>query len=378
MRQLVGRLPAIRFVRAKIVALIYSKIWLWEVVFGRVYLVRKVFGPDVGEILSLEGWAFARSGFFGLEVWLGEAFLGRATLGFWRPDLARLYPNVESAQTSGVIFRAKIPQELENETQWRVVGRTQNGACRIWRGSLKSREREGEEGKSLPTTPSFADASSTSDKVFVLSIGAAGDGAAEFERAKNSVDDYGLCSEPFRDLNMVQIIESFRSRLAADPGLAYISMLSSGDQLAPNALEILIHSAGNEPNAFIYADEAWETADRRTYANFKPAWSPRLLQDHNYIGRPWICARDIFLSVEAAGGLESCKDEADFVRRLTHHSEIIIHVAEVLCQRSNPSSEPQQPRRRAAATGLSVAVIIPTCLADPSMTRACEIGRAHV
>ena len=371
MRQFVGSLTAVRSIRAKVVELIHAKFWPCEVVFGRVHLDRHDVGPEIGRIISLEGWAFSRSDVFNVEVWLGETLLGRAQHGFGRPDLAQLYPNISKAKTSGLNFKAKIPSGLEDETQWKVVGRTQHGACRIWRGNLRISESRLQLCRPVRLAPNISETHSKSHQTLVLLTGSARDGAAEFERAKDSVGDYGRCSDLLPDLDMMQIIETFRSRLAADPGLFYISMLSTGDQLAPNALEILIHSAANQPNAFIFADEACETADRRTYANFKPAWSPRLLQDHNYIGRPWICARDIFLSAEAAGDLESCKDEADFVRRLTNHSEIIIHVAEVLCQRSNPSSERQQPRPRVAPTDVSVAVIIPTCLAEPSMTRAC-------
>ena len=84
----------------------------------------------------------------------------------------------------------------------------------------------------------------------------------------------------------------------------WICVLDAGDVLSPNALLDVSRAIALTPGAAIfYADEDQILPDgRRQTPQFKPAWSPELLQAYNYFGRPTVLSRSV---AEAAGGFVS-------------------------------------------------------------------------
>lgn len=88
--------------------------------------------------------------------------------------------------------------------------------------------------------------------------------------------------------------------LAAARG-AWIAVLDPGDRLASDALlEIALALADRPDSAILYGDEDELRPDgRRAAPQFKPSWSPELLQAYNYFGRLTMISRD--LALEAGG-----------------------------------------------------------------------------
>jgi GT2 family glycosyltransferase/glycosyltransferase involved in cell wall biosynthesis len=81
----------------------------------------------------------------------------------------------------------------------------------------------------------------------------------------------------------------------------WIAVLDAGDRLAPDALAYVRHATAQAPQAVVvYSDEDEAGPDgHRRSPQFKPGWSPELLQAYNYFGRLTFISRDVALS---AGG----------------------------------------------------------------------------
>jgi GT2 family glycosyltransferase/glycosyltransferase involved in cell wall biosynthesis len=81
----------------------------------------------------------------------------------------------------------------------------------------------------------------------------------------------------------------------------WVAVLDAGDQLAADALVHVRQAVMQTPTAaLIYSDEDEAEQDGRRHSpQFKPGWSPELLQAYNYFGRLTFISREIALS---AGG----------------------------------------------------------------------------
>jgi GT2 family glycosyltransferase/glycosyltransferase involved in cell wall biosynthesis len=81
----------------------------------------------------------------------------------------------------------------------------------------------------------------------------------------------------------------------------WVGVLDNGDVLAPDALRSVAVSLASDPGlAAVYADEdVVDAAGLRSAPQFKPAWSPEMLQAFNYFGRLTVFSRPL---AESAGG----------------------------------------------------------------------------
>lgn len=108
----------------------------------------------------------------------------------------------------------------------------------------------------------------------------------------------------------------------------YLLFLDHDDVLLPHALAWL--STCTPEADLIYADEARLTRDGVSHLRFKPAWSPRLLLDNNYINHPTVVRRSTF---EEVGGLRIGMDgvqDHDFLIRLSELPLTVAHVPNIL------------------------------------------------
>jgi GT2 family glycosyltransferase len=145
--------------------------------------------------------------------------------------------------------------------------------------------------------------------------------------------------------------------LAFERGAApYVLMLGQHDELAPDALALLVGAVVGAPIAYGDEDEvdgveaAWRPA-------LKPDWSPDLLLSTPYLGRPLLADRAL---VVQSGGIRAVDDgdwEHDLMLRVTERADRVAHVAEVLySRRSAPdpddgSAAVDEPGNRAGALG---------------------------
>lgn len=112
----------------------------------------------------------------------------------------------------------------------------------------------------------------------------------------------------------------------------YLILLDHDDTLYPDALAVFAQAISREPQArLLYADEDRLTPEGlRELHDFKPAFSPSLLEMCNYILHPLCIRRDLWHS---AGGLCSCFDgsqDYDLLLRLVDCGERPVHVAGIL------------------------------------------------
>ena len=174
----------------------------------------------------------------------------------------------------------------------------------------------------------------------------------------------------------------------------FVIPLAPGDRLEPHALFVCALAAQDEVDV-IYSDE--DRLDEGGVARspwFKPDWSPETLLTRDYVGR--LCALRRTL-LEQAGGVRDVFETArwyEALLRITESTELIAHVAEVLCHRGPQGSvertdlalavEVALQRRGEAATvhplgaGVEVRFAVPgderVCVIVPTRDRADLLG----
>ncbi len=130
-------------------------------------------------------------------------------------------------------------------------------------------------------------------------------------------------------------------------------VLNAGDVLGCDALLELAAAHAMDPQAgFIYADERRHDAARGVSAAFhKPDWSPELLLNMDYVGRPW-CATQAVMT-QAGLTLADLLAQPSYasVLRLTEAATSIRHINKVLAETAGatPSAE-ARPAVLAAAS----------------------------
>ncbi|MFA6222555.1 MAG: glycosyltransferase [Desulfomonilaceae bacterium] len=175
---------------------------------------------------------------------------------------------------------------------------------------------------------------------------------------------------------------------------AFLAFLKSGDTLAPDALFELVKELNlNSACDLIYPDEYRTSIDGQGAFVFKPAWSPDLLLETNYIGDFFLLKRALFDSI---GGLSKLPNQGGIYDVLLKVSEIksnVTRLAIPLLRRQAPAYDNgdfEQEVLRNALTSLKqpgevtpleipgtyrvkrrikglplVSIIIPTACSDP-------------
>jgi GT2 family glycosyltransferase len=157
--------------------------------------------------------------------------------------------------------------------------------------------------------------------------------------------------------------DDFNALLAKARG-EYVLPLRAGMRLRPHALLDLALTLAQRPSAeMIYTDEdRIDDAGRRCDPRFKPAWSPDVLQAHDYIGAPTLLRT---ATVRALGGWRPDAPAAhhDLVLRLAAKAapDSIVHLAKILLHgRPNAGTALGRLRYRVPEPAPRVSLIIPT------------------
>lgn len=125
---------------------------------------------------------------------------------------------------------------------------------------------------------------------------------------------------------------AYSSALTAT-GEPLVMLLAPGDELAPDAVELLADALTEADVA--YGDEDILDADGQPVdPRLKPDWSPELLLSLPYLGAPVAVNREV---LQSAGGILPVPDGDwwhDLWLRVTERTDRVTHVAEVLCHRA--------------------------------------------
>lgn len=129
------------------------------------------------------------------------------------------------------------------------------------------------------------------------------------------------------------------AEMVSELACAALCLLDTDDELAPDAVAYL--RTGLSDADVAYGDEDAVGPDGQYEApKFKPDWSPNLLLDTPYLGRPTALRREV---LEAAGGLREVPGgdwEHDLFLRIAEHAPAVVHVPEVLSHRHRGPREP--------------------------------------
>jgi GT2 family glycosyltransferase/glycosyltransferase involved in cell wall biosynthesis len=119
---------------------------------------------------------------------------------------------------------------------------------------------------------------------------------------------------------------------------SHVMFLGSGDVLAPVALERLredVHQTGG--CAIVYGDEDYfDPAGVRCNPSTKPGWSPELLLDHCYVGRPALVSGEALRNAMAEGALPPGEEEWAVFLRIAGLGGRAVRVPGFLCHRPVP------------------------------------------
>ena len=358
--------------------------------------------------LTIEGWALARSGISGIEVWLDDQRLGDAHYGSARQDVGAAFPDWTESLRSGYAFHCP-PRSLRNGdhvVQLNVHARS--GQVQEYRFNILVRKSEEfEEGSTIRRRMTQVEADVAEQ---VLDGLAHRPGFRLILRQGTLVDIGGLLatlsslrSQVYRDwrleilpadtdtstavrILLAEAAEDLAGRIdVVDPSdavsldapiglpgeglpLRLVGFLSPGDQLGCDALlQIAVAGGLRRDVDMIYADEARVSpASREREPFFKPDFSPDLLLSTNYIGRPWFASTGLLgrVGVTARDLLEH--GEYDIVLRCTELADHVHHVPKLLCLRGQQQIDDAEVEaaalRRAAVRRNIASEVLPTAM----------------
>ncbi len=363
--------------------------------------------------MLLNGWAFARTGIAGIEVFVDGQSQGQAFGGIRREDIQAAFPEWD-ALLSG--FAMLVPPQVmkRGSHSVRLVVRDNDGHCEEVAFTVDAEAApEGPGPWQLRQKMKQADvdflhsllAAATCRPHWSLLVPMPATQAEDIAALRETLES--LSDQAYQDWQItIALPESdgesgasaeagLRAALAGldhlAPRIAIVHMsadqpltclvaeggmfalLTPGDRLGEDALlEMTVESAVRGRSAFLYSDERRiDPADGEFKAFFKPDWSPDLLLSTNYIGRLWAANAALLARADLRFGDLLEHGEYDAVLRLTEQSSAIVHVQKVLCARSrrprgdgpqeNAQSERAALARAAARRGLR-ADVEPGCL----------------
>jgi GT2 family glycosyltransferase/glycosyltransferase involved in cell wall biosynthesis len=151
--------------------------------------------------------------------------------------------------------------------------------------------------------------------------------------------------------------------LAARAQGHFVTVLDRGDRLAQGSLAAVAQAIDSRPEiAALYGDEDEMTAEgRRSRPQFKPSWSPQLLQAYNYFGRGAFLSRSILLDAGGFRPTEAEGAEWSLNLRLADHAttegRTIERLTRVLCHRA-PGGDRNRPEPTSTAAKDHRAVLL--------------------
>ncbi len=325
--------------------------------------------------LTISGWAVAGAGIAEILVECDGKLLGPAYLGDRRDDLARMFPDCLDALRGGfamvlppgviaaglrtITVRARSRDGDTQSTSFRVtieaVDDSQLGSAprlRMPRAeqafltallaarhctpvfSVVLRQPAGSTAADLQAT--LASLARQAHAAFeIVGTAAVAAAAAGFPALADRVK----APEAARAAPAKKPRKQALENPAADPAQPRLVMvLQAGDVLGCDALLELAAAHAMDPDAgFIYADDRRLDAARGLSAAFyKPDWSPELLLNMDYVGRPW-CASPAAMR-QAGLALADLLGQPSYasVLRLTEAATRVTHINKVLAETAAP------------------------------------------
>jgi ADP-heptose:LPS heptosyltransferase/GT2 family glycosyltransferase len=336
--------------------------------------------------LTISGWAVAGPGIAEILVECDGKLLGPAYLGERREDLARMFPDCLDALRGGfamVLPPGVIPPGLRSMTV-RARARDGDEQSTSFRVTIEP-VADGQPGSAPRLSMPRA------EQAFLATLLAARGGAPMFTvviQAKAGSDTglqatlaslarqahagfgivgneavaaaasgvaalAGRVTGPAQSEPAKKPRKKTPAKAAGAPAPSLVMVLNAGDVLGCDALLELAAAFAMDPQAgFIYADERRHDAARGVSAVFhKPDWSPELLLNMDYIGRPWCATQDVM--TQAGLSLNDLLAQPSYasVLRLTEAATTIRHIDKVLAETAGATqSEEARPAVLAAAS----------------------------
>jgi Bacterial Ig domain len=94
------------------------------------FLDRPVGGQAIHGNAPVSGWAISEDGIQSVEIYIDRDFVGRATIGEARPDVAKIYPNLTDSGSSGWSLTLDESLLSEGNHELTVQIRSKRGAYR--------------------------------------------------------------------------------------------------------------------------------------------------------------------------------------------------------------------------------------------------------
>jgi ADP-heptose:LPS heptosyltransferase/GT2 family glycosyltransferase len=384
--------------------------------------------------LTISGWAVAPAGIAEVSVLCDGEKCGQAYVGMRREDIARAYPDCADSLRAGYALVLPPGAIAEGVHQFMVLATSRDGETQTRSFSVTVEPADDTLSAASPRTRM-----KRAEEVFARAILAARGCQPVFQIAilpplagtVPGQDDawraslHSLARQAYGDFSLIIGEAQGADAAAAMPDLAphvlapekgrkkkpaerparpalYMA-LHAGDVLGCDALLELAVSFAMDQADFIYADERRHDAVHDRDAPFhKPDWSPQLLLNMDYVGRPW-CA--------SQAGMDRAKlriadflvtSSYDLVLQLTAAAGKVVHVDKVLAATASvtgPAEGLAALARAAKRLGLSatptagvvagtwrmgrnthfdglVSIIIPTAGTDGLVRRAIESIRA--
>ena len=322
--------------------------------------------------LTIEGWALARSGVAGIDVFLDDQRLGAAHYGLARQDVGAAFPEWTDSLRSGYAFHCPPRSLRDGSHEVRLVIRAKNGdeLRRVFSIHVRKSEDEDTTGSIRRRTRRVE--SDLMDSLRTdLAAGGIQPAFGLFLRQDGPVDRLALgrtlnalLSQSYQDWHLTILLADAGARDDAaealadygddlagrvsmiDPaddawlqpfatGASLTALLCPGDELGADALAEFAMACLQRPNAdLIYADESRiSPASHEREPFYKPDFSPDLLLSTNYIGRPWVVRPALMETLAATPADLLANGEYDLVLRATEAAGLVYHIPKLLAAR---------------------------------------------
>jgi ADP-heptose:LPS heptosyltransferase/GT2 family glycosyltransferase len=336
--------------------------------------------------LTISGWAVARAGVDGIDIFCDGRELGRAYLGMRREDIGTAFSDFPDSLFAGyalVLPPGSLPAGRRALTV-RVTAKKQGKAPPATTettfllqvaefdslppgGALRLRLPHAESSLGLARLAqqnlrtafeivvSLGSASKESLAALGATLGSLKAQAYPDWTATVFLPDAALAktksSPQAADAQGRIAFAGVKEKRKAAAKAHFLVKLRAGDRLGADALlELALRAAADRTASFIYSDEIrLDPAQARRQAFFKPDWSPNLLLAMNYVGRLW-CAKS---SLAEAAGLPpqalAAASDYDAVLRLTEQVELLPGSLDPdRCQTPSPAKREREGARREA------------------------------
>jgi GT2 family glycosyltransferase len=324
-------------------------------------------------IVRVRGWALAEGGVDSIQLVIPGLELQTTATNVLRPDIKKLYPELDSTGRSGFCFEVDTSSLPKGRHPLTLRLFSHGAEAREVRGFLEIDHEKGfasdyerwiqefetpENGligikvKGFAYQPLIsilmptfntkpAELTAAIESVFDQSypnweLCIADDGSATpdvkeiLERAKTDPRSYNRVKVTYRPERggISRACNTARTLATGE----FLCFLDHDDVLSPHALAYVCEAVNQYPHADVfYSDEdKIDESGRRTNPFFKPDWSPDTLLSLNYICHLFVIRRDL---AETVGELDPACDggqDYDFILRATERAAHIEHIPRVL------------------------------------------------